>query len=229
MKNQRNRRKFLAESSAGLSSIGLMGWAGLTAAESSLDEPASFEASQAEWKSALRRLENLGIRYLNVLPDEGRFLNMLVRASRAKRVLEIGSSYGYTSLWLAEALRATGGRLTSLEIDGERLNEARRHIRAAGLESWVTWHEGDAHELVPELAGPFDLVYIDADKDGLEDYFSKLYPRKLTSGAFLIAHEAIGMRESMQGYLRLLKEHPAFETAVVSVTLEDGFALSLRR
>jgi predicted O-methyltransferase YrrM len=79
------------------------------------------------------------------------------------------------------------------------------------------------------LEGPFDFVFLDADKDGQEDYFKKLYPEKLIPGGLIVVHNAIHSRQPMQGYFDMIRQHPEFDTVILSVTMDDGFALSYRR
>ncbi len=167
--------------------------------------------------------------FLKTPPEDGRFLNLLVRATRARRVLEIGTAHGYAAIWLSMGLEETGGRLTTVEILPERVEAARRHVSKAGLSERVTFKEGDAHQLLPALGRPFDLVLLSADKDGYADYFNQLFPDKLAAGALLVAAGAIKGREKMRAYLDLVGRHPAFDTVTVSATLDDGFALSGRK
>lgn len=174
-------------------------------------------------------LEAIARDYLTIPKAEGEFLHMLVRLSRAKRVLELGTGYGYTTLWLALALEETGGKLTTVEIQPDRAALARQHLAQAGLAGRVRCHTGNAHALVPTLPGPFDVAYLDADKDSQVDYFQKLFPDKLPPGSLLVAHNAILRADAMKEYLDLVTGHPALDTVIVRAVPEDGFALSYRR
>jgi predicted O-methyltransferase YrrM len=97
-------------------------------------------------------------------PQAGRFLGLLVRLVRAERVLELGTSLGYSAIWLGEALRETGGRLISVEVDAELFRRARQNVLAAGLSDVVELVLGDAPCVVEALEGPFDLILQDSDK-----------------------------------------------------------------
>lgn len=161
-------------------------------------------------------------------PDQ-QFLNLLVQATRAENVLEVGTAYGFSTTWIALGLEETNGRLTTIEIKPDRVESAKQRIAAAGLSGRVTCLLGDAHQLVPTLTGPFDLVFLNADKSGLLDYFQKLYPAKLAAGGLLLAYGAILLREKMKDYLDTVGHHPDFDTVIVSATMDDGFAVSYRK
>jgi caffeoyl-CoA O-methyltransferase len=102
-------------------------------------------------------------------------------------VVEIGTSTGYSGLWLCLALQKTNGRLTTFEIDHQRASMAREHFREAGVEKMVTLIEGDAHEQVAKLKGPIDIAFIDADKAGYVDYLNKVLPL-VKPGGLILAH-----------------------------------------
>src|SRR5512134_492 len=101
---------------------------------------------------------------LAVSEEDGRFLRVLVGATNARRVLEIGAASGYSAIWIGLGLRQTGGRLTTLEYDPVRAKQAADNIRRAGLQDVVTVMAGDAFKTIPTLDGTFDLVFLDAWK-----------------------------------------------------------------
>jgi len=152
-----------------------------------------------------------------------------VKATQARNVLEIGTSHGYSAIWMGLALEETGGRLTTIEIDRARHDLARKHLGEANLAQRATLIRGDAHAEVPKLDGPFDFVFLDADKEGQVDYFHALHPRKLAPGAIIAAHNAIRQAGAMREYLALVRNHRDFDTVTVSATMDDGFCLSYRR
>jgi caffeoyl-CoA O-methyltransferase len=125
--------------------------------------------------------------YLSVPMQDGRALRLLTEAAEAKKVVEIGTSTGYSGLWFCLALERTDGRLTTFEIDHQRASVAREHFKKAGVEEIVTVVEGDAHEQVRKLKGPIDVVFIDADKSGYVDYLNKLLPL-VRPGGLILAH-----------------------------------------
>jgi hypothetical protein len=109
--------------------------------------------------------------------DNGRMLRLLVESIGAKRVVEVGTSTGYSGLWTLLGLRTTGGRLTTLELDPGRAARARKHFQEAGVEGFVDVVVGDAHQTVKQLQGPIDLVFLDADKEGYARYLEALFAR----------------------------------------------------
>lgn len=175
-----------------------------------------------------KELEPLGKGYLSVPPKDGQFLNLLVKITRAQNILEIGTSLGTSAIWIALGLEETGGKLTTIEILEDRVQAARDNLAKAGLAHRVTLKQGNAHEIVPTLEGPYDIVFLDADKDGQLDYFNKLYSKKLSPGGIFITQNAIRMREQLQEYLAMIGKHPDFDTVILSASMDDGFALSYR-
>ena len=101
------------------------------------------------------------------------------------------------------------------------MNEARLSHR-------ITCITGDAHVEIAKLQGPFDFVFLDADKEGQMDYFKKLYSKKLLPGGLMVVHNAIRYAHSMRDYLEMIQKHPDFDTVILSVTMDDGFCLSYR-
>jgi caffeoyl-CoA O-methyltransferase len=124
---------------------------------------------------------------MNVPPEGGRILRLLAEAIGARSIVEIGTSNGYSGLWQCLALQATGGKLTTFEIDARRAALARENFKRAGVENLVTLVEGDAHEKVAQVQGPIDMVFVDADKEGYTDYLQKLLP-KVRPGGLIVAH-----------------------------------------
>jgi len=144
-------------------------------------------------------------------------------------VLEVGTSQGYSVLWISLGLEETGGKITTIDIALEKVKLAKANIARAGLSHRVTFLQGDAHQLLPTLEGPFDFVFLDADKEGQPDYFKKLHPKKLAAGGIIAVHNAIRMRESMKDYLDMIATHPDFDSVVLPLTMDAGFSGSYRK
>ena len=145
--------------------------------------------------------------YANVPAVDGRMLRVLTESTGAKQVLEIGTSTGLSGLWFLLALRTTGGHLTTLDIDPHRIALARAHFNQAGVESLVTIIEGDAHQNIAKVKGPFDIVFIDAEKPGYVDYLNKVL-LLVRPGGLILAHNV----DMVPEYVKAVTSNPALET-----------------
>jgi caffeoyl-CoA O-methyltransferase len=151
---------------------------------------------------------------------------VLAEAVGARHVAEIGTSTGFSGLWFCLALRKTGGKLTTFELDPGRAATARKFFQEAGCDKLINVVEGDAHQKIGTLKKqlPLDLVFIDADKEGYLDYLQQLLPL-VRPGGLLVAHN-VTMRAVADGYLKAVQANPDLETffysegASMSVTLK---------
>ena len=150
---------------------------------------------------------------MNVPPEDGRVLRLLTEAVGAKHVVEVGTSNGYSGIWFCLALRTTGGKLTTHEIDHTRASLARENFKRAGVDQIVALVEGDAHETVKNIKEPIDILFIDADKEGYFDYLNKLLPL-VRPGGLILAHNT-SMAGGMQDYLKAITTSPDLETIFV--------------
>jgi predicted O-methyltransferase YrrM len=125
----------------------------------------------AALEGALRTAAEAGMPAIAVSATQGKLLMLLAQTLGAQRILEIGTLGGYSTIWLARGLGA-GGRLITLEVDPKHAEVARRNISRAGLGDVVEVRLGRAIETLPELEGPFDLIFLDADKVSYPEYFS---------------------------------------------------------
>ena len=154
-------------------------------------------------------------RYLSVPQEDGRLLRVLAESVGAKHVVEIGTSTGYSGLWLLLALIKTGGRLTTYEIDRGRHEAARQNFERAGVLQHATLVLGDAHVEVTKLKGLLDVVFIDADKEGYPDYLHKLAP--LTRpGGLIVAHNMAAPPPDPR-YIEAVTTNPAFDTVFLNM------------
>jgi len=162
---------------------------------------------------------------MNVPIEDGRLLRLLAESIGAKQVVEIGTSNGYSGIWQCLALKATGGKLTTFEIDAQRAAMARENFKKAGVDDIVTLVEGDAHEKVAQVVGPVDMVFIDADKEGYTDYLTKLLP-KVRPGGLIVAHNITpGMADP--GYIQAITTNPELETVFYSQA--GGISVTLKK
>jgi caffeoyl-CoA O-methyltransferase len=166
--------------------------------------------------------------------QEGRFLELLVFAAQATRVLEIGTFTGYSSIAMAAGL-PEGGSIISLEVDPHHATVARGNIAAAGYESQISVIEGPALATLTQLQGPYDLVFIDADKEGYDAYFEavlpKLAPHGLIAADNTLFHggvlDSATTRNESAAALRLFNDKLVDDPRVVCVltTIRDGVTL----
>ena len=163
---------------------------------------------------------------LAVSEEDGRFMRLMIATSGAKRALEIGGASGYSAIWIGMGLRATGGRLVTIEYDPVRAKELAENIKRAGLSDIVQVVSGDAFEQIPKVAGTFDFVFLDAWKKDYKRFFEMVYPRLDPRGLFL-AHNVVNKRNEMGDFLDVVLKHPALWTTIVSPSGE-GMSVSMR-
>lgn len=159
---------------------------------------------------------------MNVPTLDGRLLRLLTETIGAKHVVELGTSNGYSGIWLGLALQKTGGKLTTHEIDARRASLARENFKKAGVDNIVKLVEGDAHENVKKIKDPIDLLFLDADKDGYIDYLEKLLPL-VRPGGLIVGHN-INQGQADPRYIKAITANPDLESLLVhgqvSITLK---------
>ncbi|MEH0422891.1 O-methyltransferase [Streptomyces sp. B21-083] len=194
-------------------------------------------------EATLRDSDAEGLPHINVAPNQGKLLQLLAQIQGARRILEIGTLGGYSTIWLGRALPADG-RLITLEYDEKHAEVARRNLARAGLDNITEVRTGPALESLPKLAdenpAPFDLVFIDADKANNPHYVEWAL-RLTTTGSLIIVDNVVrggavadanSTDPSIRGTraaLRLIAEHPRLSgTALQTVGSKgyDGFALA---
>jgi predicted O-methyltransferase YrrM len=165
-------------------------------------------------------------RYLSVPEEDGRLLRILAESIGAKHVVEVGTSTGYSGLWLLLALARTGGRLTTYEIDRGRHEMARSNYERAGLLQHATLVLGDAHTEVARLKGPIDLLFIDADKEGYPHYLQMLAPL-VRPGGLIVAHNMASPPPDPR-YVEAVTANPAYDTVFLNMHAA-GVGVTLRK
>lgn len=163
---------------------------------------------------------------MNVPEEDGRLLRLLAESIGAKNVVEIGTSTGYSGIWLCLALRKTGGKLITHDIDPGRAATARENFKRAGVEDLVTLVLGDAHEEVKNLKGPIDLLFLDADKEGYIDYLEKLLPL-VRPGGLIVAHN-MTVRQADPNFVKAITTNPDLETLFLHMQ-GAGVAVTLKK
>ena len=165
---------------------------------------------------------------MNVPQADGQRLFDLIVEHGYTQALEIGTSTGHSAIWIAWALSKTGGKLITVEIDERRYNRAMEYFQEAGLSEFIDARLADAHELVPRLEGPFDFVFIDADKDWYTNYFRAVFP-KVSVGGCITAHNVSGRRRGWVGeFLDALESTPNLETEILGGR-RSGLSVSFKR
>jgi caffeoyl-CoA O-methyltransferase len=183
-------------------------------------------------------------RDLNVPEADGKAMYDIILEHGYKNALEIGTSTGYSGIWIAWALSKTGGKLITVEIDKQRYDEAVANFRKAGLEKYVDARLGDAHEIVPALPGPFDFVFCDADKDWYNNYLSATV-EKIRIGGCFAAHNVFDSSSRGFGgggrgrggfggrgggdYLEFARSFSFLETKVLDLQGSGGLAVSYKK
>ena len=158
--------------------------------------------------------------------DDGRLLRLLTETLGAKNVVELGTSNGYSGIWFCLALRKTGGKLITHEIDHTRAQLARANFKRAGVSDLVTLVEGDAHDEVANLTEPIDILYLDADKKGYIDYFDKLLPL-VSPGGLILAHN-MNPRQADPRFIKAITTNARLETLLIN-TSHMGMSVTLKK
>lgn len=156
-------------------------------------------------------------RMLNITRDTGEFLSVLIRATGARRVLEIGTSNGYSTLWLAEAVGATGGSVTTVEFSEYKVGMASMTFARSGLASVISLVHDDAGRVLQRSeAEAFDFIFLDSERSEYPGWWTQLR-RVLRSGGLLVVDNATSHLEQMAPFAALVKADSLFTTSLVPV------------
>jgi predicted O-methyltransferase YrrM len=159
------------------------------------------------------RLERLR----NLEPETARLLGVLARGVRAERLLELGTSNGYSTIWLADAARDCAGALTSVEIDSTRMAEADQHLRSVGLEAFATLRLEDARACLEKSAdASWDLIFLDAERSDYVSYWPDL-ARTLSAGGMLVVDNVISHADEVADFRELIERDSRLMDALVPV------------
>jgi predicted O-methyltransferase YrrM len=160
---------------------------------------------------------NRSTRMLNITPDTGAFLAVLVKAMKARRILEIGTSNGYSTLWLADAAASIDGQVTTVEMSAQKIAMARENFERAGLAQRIVQREGDAGAHLKQIGdGEFDLVFLDSQRSAYLDWWPALR-RILRAGGLLVVDNATSHADEMAAFTDAVRADAAFTASLVPV------------
>ena len=152
-------------------------------------------------------------RDLNIPLADGKALYDIIVENNYKSALEIGTSTGHSSIWIAWALSKTGGKLTTIEVDRNRHLQAKANFEQAGLADYIDAHLGDAHAMVPALTGKVDFVFSDADKEWYKNYFISMDP-KITAGGCFVAHNIEQRSRGIREFIDYIESLDNYKTTI---------------
>src|ERR1700732_3023261 len=164
-------------------------------------------------------------RMLNLERDTARLLSIRARSGRRRRVLEVGTSNGYSTIWLASAVADAGGRVVSIDRNAEKQAMALENLRRAGLADSVDLRLGEASAVVDELSGPFDLVFFDGDRTSAPEQLGLLLP-KLARAVLVLADNVLSHPREIARYLAAVGKLEGFDHVVVPIG--KGLSLAYR-
>lgn len=181
----------------------------------------------------LKELEQTRKNFWNLPPESGNFINMLIKANNIKTVLEIGTSNGYSAIWICDALRQTGGHLVSLEFWQKRIDLAEPNLEYCGLKDLATIKCGSAFTLIQELTPEdfktdkleLDMVFIDANKSEYIKYFELVHPL-LKKGGIILSDNVSSHQDTVQPFLDEIYGREDYQTELLP--FDGGLLMSLK-
>ncbi len=159
-----------------------------------------------------------------VRPSDGRLLHDLIVSNGYRNALDIGTARGYGALWFGLAMKRTGGKVTTIEIDPRLAAEARRNFRRAGLSGVIDSRSNDALREIPNLPGEFDFVFMDVGAP-LNKQFLDLLANRMARGGAIAAHNAFGFQATQPEFLKAITTDARFATRIVS-TFSGGISIT---
>lgn len=156
-------------------------------------------------------------RYRNIEPESGRFLSMLIRAQQSKNILEIGTSTGYSTLWLAEAARQTQAMITTLEVDAERVIQAKQYATEIDLADLINFKVIDAQVYLEAEKEIFDFILLDAERDAYVSYWPHLSRLLKAKGGLLVVDNVISHAAEVEEFIALIQQDPRFIMSIVPI------------
>jgi predicted O-methyltransferase YrrM len=164
---------------------------------------------------------------ISIGPDTGTLLNVLIKGARSRSIVELGTCYGHSTVFLAEAARACDGHVVSIDVSAQKQTYAREQLAEAGLDAVVDFVTGDAREVLAAMPGPLDFVLIDLWKDLYIPCFDLVYP-KLADGAFVVADNIL-FPDMFRAEMNAYRQHVRGQSGIESVLLPVGSGIELSR
>lgn len=175
----------------------------------------------------LEKLEKTADEFWNVSRKTGNFINMLIKLSNTKNVLELGTSNGYSGLWIADALKQTGGHLTTIEFWEKRQCLAREYFEYCGLSDIATFKIGQAYDVVKdEINEEFDMVFIDANKQEYIKFFEVVHPL-LKKGGVILADNILSHAKKVKPFVDAVSAHEDYQVEILD--LPDGLLMAYKK
>lgn len=179
-------------------------------------------------QQTLLELEKTQKQFWNISRVTGEFLNLLIRTAKSKNIIEVGTSNGYSGIWITKALKETGGRLTTIEYYEKRIAPARENFEKCGVLDIITTLQGSAIEVLSSLPADFkiDFAFVDANKRESLQYFELIHPH-LQKGGFLAVDNVLSHKEKVQTFIDAINAHPDYENVILP--LPAGLSLAVKR
>lgn len=166
---------------------------------------------------------------LAITTDTGMFFSILLKAIKARRVLEVGTSAGFSTLWLADAV-GKNGKIITIEMDPQKIERARKNFKQAGVDKLIEIKQGVALDVLRKLKGKFDFVLLDADKENIIKYFDLVLPM-VRAGGIIAADNMLlpsHYRPMMEKYSRHVRSNPRVQSVTVPIGMGEEITIKLR-
>lgn len=156
-------------------------------------------------------------RYRNIEPESAQYLSMLVRIQQSQQILEIGTSTGYSTLWLADAAKTIHAKITTLEIDPQRSAQAQAYARALKLDQVIDFLVVDALDFIQDTAQRYDLILLDAERDAYVEYWQSLQTLLNPQNGVLVVDNVISHAEQVKDFIKMIQDDLRFQSQIIPI------------
>lgn len=169
-------------------------------------------------QEVLLNLEETQKNFWNIARVTGEFLNTIIRTAKCKNVIEIGTSNGYSGIWIGKALKETGGKLKTIEFWEKRFSIARENFKKCSIDDVIEIIQGSACDILKDLPKDYeiDFAFVDANKKEYIDYFNLIHPH-LKVGGFIACDNVLSHKEKTQSFIDAINKHPDYENVVLNL------------